>query len=57
MKKLLYAKDSQEFLKIFKEGREEERKRLASLPYVEKIKILEKMQKMFKQKKEPKNDK
>ena len=44
MKKLLYAKDSEEFWRIFSEEREKRRKRLARLPFARKIAILEKMQ-------------
>ena len=44
MKKLLYAKDSEEFWQIFNEEREKRRNRLAKLPFAKKIVILEKMQ-------------
>ena|GEM_PF-1469152 len=44
MKKLLYAKDSEEFWQIFNEGREKRRNKLAKLPFAKKVVILEKMQ-------------
>ncbi len=44
MKKLLYAKDSEEFWQIFSEEREKRRKKLARLPFARKVEILEKMQ-------------
>ncbi|GAH48646.1 unnamed protein product, partial [marine sediment metagenome] len=44
MKKLLYAKDSEEFWQIFNEEREKRRNKLAKLPFAKKIAILEKMQ-------------
>jgi len=44
MKKLLYAKDSEEFWQIFNEEREKRRNKLAKLPFAKKIIILEKMQ-------------
>jgi len=44
MKKLLYAKDSEEFWQIFNEEREKRRNRLAKLPFAKKVLILEKMQ-------------
>ncbi len=44
MKKLLYAKDSQEFWQIFNEEREKRRNKLAKLPFAKKVVILEKMQ-------------
>ena len=44
MKKLLYAKDSEEFWQIFNEEREKRRNRLAKLPFTKKVVILEKMQ-------------
>ena len=44
MKKLLYAKDSEEFWQIFNEEREKRRKKLAKLPFAKKVVILEKMQ-------------
>ena len=44
MKKLLYAKDSEEFWKIFNEEREKRRNKLAKLPFAKKVVILEKMQ-------------
>ncbi len=44
MKKLLYTKDSQEFWRIFNEEREKRRNKLAKLPFVKKVAILEKMQ-------------
>lgn len=44
MKKLLYTKDSKEFWKIFNEEREKRRNKLARLPFVKKVVILEKMQ-------------
>ncbi|MBI2830895.1 MAG: hypothetical protein HYX79_01395 [Chloroflexi bacterium] len=44
MKKLLYAKDSEEFWKIFNEENEKRRQKLAKLPFARKIEILEKMQ-------------
>lgn len=44
MRKLLYAKDSEEFWQIFSEERDKRRKKLARLPFARKIAILEKMQ-------------
>ncbi len=44
MKKLLYAKDSEEFWQIFNEEREKRRNKLAKLPFAKKVIILEKMQ-------------
>ncbi len=44
MKKLLYAKDSEEFWQIFNEEREKRRNKLARLPFAKKVVILEKMQ-------------
>ncbi len=44
MKKLLYAKDSEEFWQIFNEEREKRRNKLAKLPFAKKVVILEKMQ-------------
>ena len=44
MKRLLYTKDSKEFWKIFNEEREKRRNKLARLPFVKKVVILEKMQ-------------
>jgi len=44
MKKLLYAKDSEEFWQIFNEEREKRRNKLAKLPFAKKIVIMEKMQ-------------
>ena len=44
MKKLLYAKDSEEFWQIFNEEREKRRNKLAKLPFAKKVAILEKMQ-------------
>jgi len=44
MKKLLYAKDSEEFWQIFNEEREKKRNKLAKLPFAKKVVILEKMQ-------------
>ncbi len=44
MKKLLYAKDSEEFWQIFNEEREKRRNKLAKLPFAKKIIILEKLQ-------------
>ena len=44
MKKLLSAKDSNEFWQIFSDEREKRRKKLAKLPFAKKIAILEKMQ-------------
>ncbi len=44
MKKLLYAKDSEEFWQIFNEEREKRRSKLAKLPFAKKVIILEKMQ-------------
>jgi len=44
MKKLLYARDSEEFWQIFNEEREKRRNKLARLPFVKKVAILEKMQ-------------
>ncbi len=44
MKKLLYAKDSEEFWQIFNEEREKRRNKLAKLPFAKRIVILEKMQ-------------
>lgn len=43
MKKLLYAKDSEEFWQIFSEEREQNRRKQARLPFTKKIEILEKM--------------
>ena len=44
MKKLLYAKDSEEFWQIFNEERVKRRNKLAKLPFAKKVVILEKMQ-------------
>ena len=44
MKKLLYAKDSEEFWQIFNAEREKRRIQLANLPFARKVAILEKMQ-------------
>jgi len=44
MKKLLYAKDSEEFWQIFNEEREKRRRQLAKLPFARKVAILEQMQ-------------
>ena len=44
MKKLLYAKDSEEFWQIFNEEREKRRNKLAKLTFAKKVVILEKMQ-------------
>ena len=44
MKKLLYAKDSREFWRIFSQERRKRRHELAKLPFVKKVAILEKMQ-------------
>ncbi len=44
IKKLLYAKDSEEFWQIFNEEREKRRNKLAKLPFAKKVVILEKMQ-------------
>lgn len=44
MKKLLCAKDSADFWRIFNEEREKNRHKLARLPFVRKVAILEKMQ-------------
>ena len=44
MKKLLYAKDSEEFWQIFNEEREKRRNKLAKLPFAKKVVILEKIQ-------------
>ncbi len=44
MKKLLDAKDSEEFWQIFNEEREKRRNKLAKLPFAKKVVILEKMQ-------------
>ena len=44
MKKLLYARDSEEFWQIFNEEREKRRNKLAKLPFAKKVVILEKMQ-------------
>lgn len=44
MKKLLYAKDSQEFWRIFDREREKRRRQLAKLPFAQKVAILERMQ-------------
>jgi len=44
MKKLLCAKDSEEFWQIFNEEREKRRRQLAKLPFARKIAILEQMQ-------------
>jgi len=43
-KKLLCAKDSEEFWQIFNEEREKRRRQLAKLPFARKIAILEQMQ-------------
>ena len=44
MKKLLYAKDSEEVWQIFNEEREKRRNKLAKLPFAKKVVILERMQ-------------
>ena len=44
MKKLLYAKDSEEFWRIFSLEWEKRQKKLANLLFARKIEILEKMQ-------------
>lgn len=44
MRRLLYAKDSEEFWQIFSEEREKRQKRLAKLPFAKKVAIIEKMQ-------------
>jgi len=44
MKKLLYAKGSEEFWQIFNDEREKRRRQLAKLPFARKIAILEQMQ-------------
>ena len=44
MRKLLYARDSEEFWQIFNEEREKRRNKLAKLPFAKKVAILEKMQ-------------
>ncbi len=44
MKKLLYAKDSEEFWQIFNDEREKRRRQLANLPFAREVAILEKMQ-------------
>ncbi len=44
MKKLLYAKDSEEFWQIFNEEREKRRNKLAKLPFAKKVIILERLQ-------------
>jgi len=44
MKKLLCAKDSEEFWQIFNEEREKRRRQLAKLPFARKVAILEQMQ-------------
>ena len=44
MRKLLYAKDSEEFWRIFAEEREKRRQKLARMPFARKVAILEKMQ-------------
>ncbi len=44
MKKLLCAKDSEEFWQIFNDEREKRRRQLAKLPFAWKIAILEQMQ-------------
>jgi len=43
MKKLLSARDSEEFWQIFNEEREKNRKKQARLPFAKKVEILEKM--------------
>lgn len=44
MRKLLYARDSEEFWQIFDREREKRRRKLARLPFARKVTILEKMQ-------------
>jgi hypothetical protein len=44
MKKLLYARDSEQFWEIFDRERAKNRSKLAKLPFAKKIAILEQMQ-------------
>jgi len=51
VKKLLWAKDSEEFWEVFSKEREKRRKQLRRLPFAKKIEIVSEMQRMVLPKK------